>query len=150
MKYCFCHVFIWHFVNPIETDRKQKGGAVYGLTVLNTVIVFLKSPRRSLPTAPVSPADPLPARRGAGHDGGPGLSHPSAPLLPRDLSQHPDVGPPGASKHPQALEPELPAARTPAETLGSPLLQGGQTQTLRMAFTSSTSLCQSTEPSLRS
>lgn len=77
-------------------------------------------------SAPISSSHPLPACRGEVHDGGPHLPHPATPILPRHHPQHPDVGPPGTTQHPQTLEPELPTTCTPSAALRCPLLQRGE------------------------
>lgn len=80
-------------------------------------------------SAPISPPHPIPACWGEGHDSGSHIPHPAPPLLPWDISfQYYDVGPIGTTKHPQTLEPELSATRTPFKTLCSPLLQGSEEQ----------------------
>lgn len=54
------------------------------------------------------------------------LSHAAPPLPPRHPTYHHQLGAPGASENPQALEPELSATRTSPPALGCSLLQGGE------------------------
>ena len=54
------------------------------------------------------------------------LPHAASPLPPRHSAHHHQLGAPGASEDPQALEPELPATRTPSPALSCSLLQGGE------------------------
>lgn len=77
-------------------------------------------------SAPISSSHPVPACWEQGHDCGSHLPHPASPILSWDDPQHNDMGPPGATKHPQTLEPELPATRAAVTALCCTLLQRGE------------------------
>lgn len=83
---------------------------------------------RSLPPAAPLPSDrPIQQARGQ-QAGAPDacLPHAAPPLPPWHSAHHHQLGAPGASEDPQAMEPELPAARTSPAALGCSLLQGGE------------------------
>ena len=87
----------------------------------------------TLCSLPPSPAAPLPlhhpGQQACGQQARAAdtrLPHAAPPLPPWHSTHHHQLGAPGASEDPQALEPELPATRTPPAALGCPLLQGGE------------------------
>lgn len=90
-----------------------------------------RDPDRLSPTlswaAPLTPGHPVQQAFGQqARAAGTHLPHVTPPLAPRHPSHHHQLGAPGATENPQALEPELPATRTPPTALGRALLQGGE------------------------